>query len=121
MSDFDWTEFLSLADELSQGEDDCRCRTAISRCYYAVFHHAKEYMTQNHGYRGPGKEQSSHDHLWNHMKGTDAQLHKLSESARVLKSRRVRSDYHGSYQGALAIDARLSVKKAQYIIAKLQP
>ena len=41
MAGFDWTEFLDRADELGRRRGDPPAeRTAISRAYYAAFHHA---------------------------------------------------------------------------------
>ena len=38
---FDWSAYLELARTLGQDPSEQHGRTAISRAYYAAFHHAK--------------------------------------------------------------------------------
>jgi uncharacterized protein (UPF0332 family) len=52
---FDWMDFLGLAQELSAQTDapsyrDARLRSAISRAYYAAYHHAREYLAKRGEY-----------------------------------------------------------------------
>ena len=35
---FDWSEFLTLADELGKRADEASLRSALSRAYYYVYH-----------------------------------------------------------------------------------
>ena len=43
---FDWTEYLTLAQELVQREEEACLRSAISRAYYAAFGKARERLEQ---------------------------------------------------------------------------
>jgi hypothetical protein len=46
---FDWNNFLTLAEQLAQDNDEASQRTAIGRAYYAIFNVACERAIQNCG------------------------------------------------------------------------
>lgn len=56
---FDWADFLTLAHELSTspaGDQlrEAKLRSAISRAYYASFHHARNYYKARYKREPPG-------------------------------------------------------------------
>ncbi len=56
---FDWNDYLGLARELAncpRGDDlrEAKLRSAISRGYYAAFHHARAYYRNRYDREPPG-------------------------------------------------------------------
>ncbi len=60
---FDWRDYLSLGQELSQRQDEAAQRSAISRAYYAAFCCARVYL-ERHGVAFSTMGQDSHTLVW---------------------------------------------------------
>lgn len=90
---FDWTNFLTIADELSQRGDEAAKRSAISRAYYAAFNPAFERAERT---AGPfPRNQGSHIWCWTKYQNTnDAGCQQLGLTGSRMKRRRVHADYY---------------------------
>lgn len=96
---FDWTEFLTFAEALqltpdSPGPPEAALRSAASRAYYAVFHHALNFACKE-GFE-PSSQASDHkeiqDHFRNH-KPPDRIRRKIARELERLCDQRRQADY----------------------------
>lgn len=93
---FDWSRYLTLAEELGQRTDEASLRTALSRAYYYVYHLALERAERNNFQRLPGE--SSHSQLWRVFSGSpESVCQRLAVIAERLKEKRERADHNASY------------------------
>lgn len=44
--EFNWNRYIDLAEELSDSDDEAKCRCGISRAYYGAFHRTKKFLTE---------------------------------------------------------------------------
>lgn len=44
--EFNWNRYIDLAEEMSDSDDEAKCRCGISRAYYGAFHRAKKFLTE---------------------------------------------------------------------------
>lgn len=97
--------------------DEVRRRTAVSRAYYAAYHHARV-VAEMAGYCDNGKA-SVHAQLGQHFKAAkDPKLRRVAQFLRDLKGLRVRADY--ALDGDVSVsDARDAVLKALRIVSLL--
>ncbi len=71
---FDWKEFLNLAEHLHKNipygcSEEAAKRSSVSRAYYAVFCHIRNYTETNWGFR-PTYKAEDHKELRNFLKNT---------------------------------------------------
>ncbi len=92
---FDWSEYLKIADELSKRPEEACHRTAISRAYYAIFHLARMRIIENRFYISQG--QDSHKQIWEKFDNPDKSCRKLYDMALRLKGKRQMADYDDVY------------------------
>jgi hypothetical protein len=93
---FDWTEFLLLAEELAIRPEERFLRTAISRAYYFVYHLARQRVVDNgfHIVRGG----DTHKQVWEKFDASpDFACKKLYQMGRKLKDKRQQADYDRIY------------------------
>jgi hypothetical protein len=91
---FDWSEFLTLAEQLSQNPaaNEASLRTAISRTYYSIFNVAYARAMTTAG-PFPGN-QGMHQWCWVKYTSTgDQACRQLGLTGERLKQRRIRVDY----------------------------
>ena len=110
MPDFDWEEFLDLAEELVQRRGDPAAeRTAISRAYYAVFHKASAYLIR----QGERLTFTGEDHAlvwrWFRMRG-DRLSRAIGHNGRRLIDARRRADYDPAEYRSLSAEAATAVR-----------
>lgn len=90
---FDWNDFLSLAEELLQSDDEASHRTSISRAYYAIFNVAFERADRNCGPM-PEEAKGFHKWCWDQYANTNHRdCRRLAVEGRRLRDRRVQADY----------------------------
>jgi hypothetical protein len=91
-SDFNWAEYLQLAEELAKRKKEASLRTSLSRAYYYVFNIALIRAERN-GFRLVRSE-STHNQLWRlYSNSPVSDCIKLGEIAKRLKEKRERADY----------------------------
>jgi uncharacterized protein (UPF0332 family) len=111
-------EFLATADSLSQGPSEGDWRSAVSRAYYAVFHHFREFFLA-HGLN-LGRSGQAHFNLYAGLLHCGfPEAAKLGSRVDQLRANRVEADYNlaGAFD---ALQARDSVNVARALIADLQ-
>lgn len=95
-----WHHIRALASSLEKSAPQYRTnemaheamlRSAMSRYYYAVYHHALD-VASVRGYTLPVKGEGAHDHLWDFF---DESLNSvvIASSGRNLKLKRKHADY----------------------------
>ncbi|MDF9540338.1 hypothetical protein P5750_08695 [Bacillus cereus] len=88
---FNWSDFLTLAEELSERQDEPSKRSAISRAYYSAFCNAREYLAQKE-FKYTSKDRA-HETVWKTFDRLGPQGKKISIQGDRLKRMRVRADY----------------------------
>jgi uncharacterized protein (UPF0332 family) len=85
---FNWTDYLTLATNLSANPDEASQRSAISRAYYSAFHAATIHAQAN------GYKERSHGRLWKmYQSDTDLNSRRLSAIGNQMKQAREEADY----------------------------
>ena len=93
---FDWSGFLTLADELGKRGDEASLRSALSRAYYYVYHLALR-RAQDNDFK-PLSGEGTHAQLWRVFStNPEPDCRKLAEIAVRLKEKRERADYNPFY------------------------
>jgi uncharacterized protein (UPF0332 family) len=89
---FSWTDYLTLAQELSARKEEHCLRTAISRAYYYVFHLARQRVEDN---KFPiARGENSHRQIWEKFeKDPDPRCQKLYLAAKRIQDKRKQADY----------------------------
>jgi uncharacterized protein (UPF0332 family) len=98
---FDWSEYLTLANQLAANTDEASQRSAISRAYYCVYHKASERAVAN-GY----VDEKSHWKLWDLYEKNKA-CRRLGEIGNRMKKERINADYNSA---ATRITDRMNVQ-----------
>lgn len=101
---FDWSQYLTLANQLAANVDEASHRSAMSRAYYCVYHKASERAVAN-GYI----DQKKHVKLWElYAKDrTNRACVKLATMGDRMKKERVEADYDST---AARIPERMNVQ-----------
>lgn len=131
MNNFDWREFFRYAqkiyDDLKSvgtdfdGAQEARCRSGISRAYYAAFHAAKDFLCRRdtnftrHDYEG------SHEVIINALKrDRNSKLKLAGKELDRLRMKRVRADYKADYyckhKTRVFDELELALDSAEYIL-----
>lgn len=118
---FDWLEFLRLAKELAECDDEAAARSAISRAYYAAFLWARDYVVHELAVRIPKYE--AHDTVWGTLSEQGRKRAENSAGAGGKRARawRNQADYDSKLSGQQSPKqhAALAIKTAEAIIANL--
>lgn len=101
---FDWSDYLTLAQQLANNTDEASHRTAISRAYYCVYHKGVEWAAPK-GY----VDQKRHVALWDFCKrnSSNRARMKLSLLGDRMKKERAEADYNPA---AARITQRMNVQ-----------
>lgn len=93
---FNWREFLALAEDLSQRNDEASRRTAVSRSYYYVYHLARKRLEDN---SFPFvRNESMHRQVWEKFeRDPDPRCKKLYQLANILRDKRNQADYEQTF------------------------
>lgn len=116
MNDFDWEEFLVLAEELVRRHGDAGAeRSAISRAYYAVFH-----LASAHFLRCGGRlTRTGVDHRlvwdWFLRPGATGASRRIGTAGFRLKQARRRADYESGRPPVTAWTARRLIDLARQL------
>jgi uncharacterized protein (UPF0332 family) len=125
---FNWNEYLTLAQELSQRSDESARRSAVSRAYYAAFNRARLHLTEAQGQGSltevpaPGaRPEGQHEICWKRFceSGNDACID-IGELGKRLKGSRVEADYDANAQVARTTQGTdMVIQTAKRFIKKL--
>jgi hypothetical protein len=105
---FDWSRYLTLAEELvRRGNDDACLRSGISRAYYAVFGRARE-LLRDEGVELPGRE--VHSAVWlTYLGAPYRQRRNIGIIGDRLRRLRMRADYEATFIDLPALAPRAVV------------
>lgn len=115
---FDWTNYLTLAEELATRPEEASKRSAISRAYYFVFHIA---FTRAESAAGKcpvvGGE---HSWCWTmYQHSPDPACQRLGYNGDILKRRRIDADYRSSTKLMLDREVQMTLREARKFRADL--
>lgn len=115
---FDWAEYLRLAEELAQRQnDEAAFRSAVSRAYYAAYCQACAYLNQKNIPIPQGE--GSHDRVWKSFASLPGRTHTgIQTNGDRLKRKRVLADYQG-LTAVSAQDAQGAVLTSKNILGWL--
>jgi hypothetical protein len=121
VGDFDWEEFLDLAEELVRRRGDVGAeRTAVSRAYYAAFHRAGEHYAR----RGERLTLTGNDHAlvwdWFVRPGADPRSLRIGNNGLWLRRARRRADYDPSSFPDLSRTAERAIALTRLLLVDLR-
>lgn len=120
MPAFDWSQYLVLAKELSTRTDEAALRSAISRAYYAAYHHAKSFCASKGIVITKSGANSDHFDLWDTFgKKAGTTFSNIHTRGDRLKRKRHNADYDNGIP-ALAVVVADSIKDADAIFYLLK-
>lgn len=64
---FRWLDFIELASELAERQDEASLRTAVSRSYYALFHTAQVVLEHLDPDYSVHRSRDSHKQVWDRL------------------------------------------------------
>jgi hypothetical protein len=125
---FPWTRYLDLAKELAgkpvtvEGRE-AKLRSAISRAYYAAFHHARDYLIATNGPLPPYTS-NEHDYVkrW-YIERNDRVQRQIGSDLDRLRLDRNIADYADVWRGGigeLSKTVDLSLMVAARIVGKIE-
>jgi hypothetical protein len=101
---FDWSEYLTVAQELTSKSinspiQEAHLRAAISRAYYAAFCKARNYLSYKDGYSTPGGINVHWDVVDKFETSSDMTRRKVGALLRGLRGIRNIVDYEETFYG----------------------
>jgi hypothetical protein len=102
---FRWARYLDLANELAgklvvvEGRE-AKLRSAISRAYYAAFHHARDYVVATHGQLPYSINEHEYVKNW-FLNQRDRLLIQIGTDLDRLRQDRNRADYTDEWRGGI--------------------
>ena len=99
---FDWSEYLTLAQELTSASisspiQEAHLRAAVSRAYYAAFCKARNYLHNKDGYLTPRRTNAHSDVIMKFERSGDMERRKVGTLLRSLRG--IRRCHHESCVG----------------------
>jgi uncharacterized protein (UPF0332 family) len=116
---FDWATYLDLATELAQHAHEQHGRTAISRAYYAAFHHARRFV-ENGGNTNIPTDGRAHEAVPAELLRMSKQYVLPANKLLELKSLRTWADYRGGAKANLAGEVEKALAHAKTIVDRLK-
>ncbi len=122
---FDWNEYLKLAQELigkssTPCNQEARCRSAISRAYYAAFCNARNFLRDVDSDPRINGQGNVHSYVRDKFRrDPDKRRKKIGEDLHRLLQERHTGDYEEREYPNPIITARFAVGLAEQIISNL--
>jgi uncharacterized protein (UPF0332 family) len=119
---FDWTEYLTLARELTEPSpthtsQESRLRSAISRAYYAAFIQARNHLRDKEGIR-ISSVQSHQFVIKRFLHSPDGRRKRVGHDLYILREDRNKADYDDTVNG-LPLSASRALVRATRVIFEL--
>jgi uncharacterized protein (UPF0332 family) len=118
---FDWTEYLTLAQDLIETEtNEAKQRASISRAYYAAFCVARNYLRDHHN-ETPKRGENEHKFVADKFQSlayNDSRMREIGNDLSRLRRERNQADYNDIVSN-LPSRTKLSLKFAQNILDKI--
>ncbi len=118
---FNWTEYLTLSQELagqsmiSSLQEAC-LRAAISRAYYAVFCNARNFLINKDNYFSPGDINVHIDVMQRFIDSNNPMRQRVGLSLRSLRLTRNIVDYKDVFRGDLLARTNATLREAAEVI-----
>ena len=96
-SSFDGVRYLELAEELAGRREEACKRSAVSRAYYCVFHHARK-LVEREGFAIP-RMGRAHDEVWDVLDAFGKQRTVIAHAGVTLRILRRAADYERVFGG----------------------
>ncbi len=92
---WNWRHYLTLAEKLSQEEDEACQRSAVSRAYYALYNQAKEWFMSDASRRQLGlkNDERGHEKLWVEISRLGVEAKLIANNGQMLRMQRNKCDY----------------------------
>lgn len=119
---FDWASFLDLGRSLAEKTDDeAAARSAVSRAYYAAFHHAKSYLVAHDENVQVPRDGSSHERVPELLKRAGRTRAEISAATKLERLKKLRrwADYEPSSRERLMDEVEQAMKYADFIVNNL--
>lgn len=116
---FDWSAYLELARELGQEPREQCGRTAISRAYYAAFHHAKSFVERSTNVR-MASDGRAHQDVPDELRRMRPAYPNAANKLQELKRLRTWADYQSGSKLNLPQEVEKALAYAERIIDSLQ-
>lgn len=122
---FDWSEYLTLAQELTGASisspiQEAHLRAAISRAYYAAFCKARNYLLNKDGYSTPRWVNAHQDVIMKFERSGDIGRRKVGTLLRSLRALRNLVDYEEKFPGNQLGRTQGALSQAEQVIRLLQ-
>ncbi|MCL4841263.1 MAG: hypothetical protein KJZ79_05460 [Bryobacteraceae bacterium] len=112
--EFDWREYLRLAERLRQSGEEAALRTALSRTYYWVYHLSRLYAEENSYSERTAPGRGSHEKLWKWCEAqSDLRLKKLGFNGNRMRKLRNNADYNSMPIGGLGDEVSRQLQRAR--------
>lgn len=120
---FDWSEYLKLAQELAgqvikPASKEAKLRSSISRAYYAAFCKARNYLRDAERLSIPSGPEAHTDVRDTFLNSPNKSRRKIGESLKRLRTRRNKVDYEDSVTG-LSSKVKASLRDASFVVSAL--
>lgn len=111
----DWHDFYEFSKTIKDSRfdnvsNDCLYRNAISRCYYASFHHVKSILYNNTGFK---EHKDVALYLETRIK---PEFKKIYDNYYYLYKKRKASDYEDEYPGTIERDIPNVIKYTENVL-----
>lgn len=118
---FDWLEYLQVAKALVDRDDEASHRSALSRSYYAAFHHAQKYLTRSDPDLAIPTHGQAHEVVLRQLNRTNSPRQLKNAGIRLTRLKRLRTwaDYDGRSRASLAADLSQAIVDADWIAKNL--
>lgn len=117
MAAFTWKDYLEIARKLQASQFDnlseAALRSAVSRAYYAAFHHAQDWLTNQPGQHFFSDDAKAHDEVINYLK--KSRYVTVSDQLLALKKARRKCDYEPTVNNLVRITAAAIAQSNQII------
>jgi hypothetical protein len=115
---FDWSGYLELARKLGQDSRESYGRAAISRAYYAAFHHARLFVEHSTSTR-MASDGRAHDQVPDELRRMRPPKLRAVNQLRDLKKLRTWADYGGNEKSNLPSEVEKALAYAEQVIKAL--
>ncbi len=118
---FNWANYLKLADNLLEQDNEAAFRSAVSRAYYAAYNRARQKLIEEGlTYRADPSEPSKHKAVWDDYRNTaDNTRRKVGNDGDRLRRSRAEADYNAS-TSVTQTHARIRVNNAKELYTSIE-
>jgi uncharacterized protein (UPF0332 family) len=118
---FNWSHFFEVAQCLAETDDEASYRSALSRAYYAAFHHARMYLARIDPELQIPAHGGAHEAVPQQLKLQNRTRQAKNAGTKLDKLKRLRkwADYDDRSRTRLTDDVTQAIRDAQWIAVNL--